>query len=100
MGSPLKSFTLFPKLPIELRLKIWRDSIQPRMVKVRYDKAHKRCTSFAIPAILHASRESRYVGLKTYQLCFGLENGGGGLYFNYDIDAVALNWQSFGRGPG
>lgn len=88
-----QTFTRFPKLPIELRLKIWeyvsdveRDiwiGAKPisegyRSVKVMLhplewgaEEVFKYITSSPPPSILHANQESRSEGLKQYSLAFG-----------------------------
>jgi len=60
-------FTLFPSLPVELRLKIWEFSILSRILTAEYTpKLHLRlCTS---PSILHTKTEFREVGLRYYEV--------------------------------
>jgi len=60
-GVDLKEFTLFPKLPVELRSKIWKLAVIPRLVT--------RTPLFrnAIPAIYHTSREAR--AESKYEFC-------------------------------
>jgi hypothetical protein len=79
MAKTLEKFTLFPKLPIELRTKIWEESIsEPRVVVVyisNFGFKTQFCITFAsstpVPAILHVGREARQAGLKHYTLSFG-----------------------------
>ncbi|CAK7274874.1 hypothetical protein SEPCBS119000_006396 [Sporothrix epigloea] len=54
------SFRHFQDLPAELRIKIWRASCRPRVVKVWYDADADCCqTASRPPAILHVNREAR-----------------------------------------
>ncbi|PVH82504.1 hypothetical protein DL98DRAFT_619824 [Cadophora sp. DSE1049] len=89
----LVSFTCFLKLPPELRTMIWEAAAnQPRNVDIwaRDDEPceewrlkenldtmeytpFKFWTTQPVPGILHASSESRQIGLKFYQLSFGIK---------------------------
>jgi len=66
--DPPAIFTLFTKLPSELRIKIWKFCFpEPRVVSVRYNRTANQYTSnTAPPALLHASSESRSLFLSTY----------------------------------
>ncbi|KAE9380647.1 hypothetical protein N431DRAFT_449406 [Stipitochalara longipes BDJ] len=88
-----ESFTVFPKLPPEIRLKIWADvSCIPRHIPIHYvsmgiitmgvreeDELYDHFTPFrfvspqAVSALLHTCRESREVGMKHYKLQFTTE---------------------------
>ncbi len=71
-------FTLFPKLPPELRDKIWNEhcaQLQPRVVdlwatKDSTEEKMKYGTHSQASTILHISREARSIGLKYYKLLF------------------------------
>ncbi|KAG4429606.1 hypothetical protein IFR05_014913 [Cadophora sp. M221] len=78
-SEPLTEFTLFPKLPRELRNKIWEHTTQvSRKVKVfELDTASTENGwdsrvdgQMWIPGIMHACRESRYEGKRVYKLCY------------------------------
>lgn len=99
----LKSFTLFPSLPTELRLRIWALSLPgPRIVVVRYtyapahqsyrtshEQAKRGCTSpSAIPSHLHTNREARREALLSYGLSFNIHHGRPKIYFNPAIDIL------------
>lgn len=96
---PLTSFNLFPQLPVELRLRIWRHSLPvPRKVRV-YPNANALATSHiatswasreVVPTVLHICRESRAEGLLHYQLTFGSNNQTPQVYFNYAKDCLVL----------
>ncbi|KAF7860289.1 hypothetical protein EAF04_008417 [Stromatinia cepivora] len=85
-SGPATEFTLFPKLPIEVRLKIWRASFVPRYVKIQdgvveeapinhiypvgypMDRFVSKCTVKPIDSlpIAFVSQESREETLKHY----------------------------------
>jgi hypothetical protein len=112
-------FTLFPKLPIELRVKIWKlASFVQRNVIIsasslylsnnsKYSKEwpYYFASSSPPPAILHTTRESRTEGLKYYLLEFGTNHIGGryfgrvpsvtitippAIYINWEIDRLCI----------
>jgi len=98
-------FTLFPKFPIELRLKIWKLSFPgPRRVQIRFKKgdlgycaelAHNRQISALIsrshiPAVLHVSNEARLEARKHYQLCFGIGEHPAAVDFNFDLNTLYI----------
>jgi hypothetical protein len=109
----LRTFTLFPKLPTELRLKIWKLSAQQvRVVKWVYgisrrttfinkagvpqDKYYfKNLSTDALPSILHATRESRGEALRTYTLCLE-SHFRNPIHFNYERDIFVFE---HGHGP-
>jgi hypothetical protein len=80
---PPKAFTLFPRLPSELRLQIWTLSLPgPRLVEVRHYRHTKYQNPYqnaiytslcAPPSGLQVCRESRAVVLKYYKFCEGEE---------------------------
>ncbi|KAE9366908.1 hypothetical protein N431DRAFT_445600 [Stipitochalara longipes BDJ] len=65
-----KEFTLYKKLPPELRMAIWNDHIQanPRRITLSTFRDHVICVGrkYPIPAQLHVSRQVRSEGFKTY----------------------------------
>ena len=70
-------FTLFKKLPIEIRLKIWEDAIpDPRVVDIHMTTLKPGVprlifkSTAIVPALLSVSREARKTILETYTLCF------------------------------
>lgn len=91
-------FTLFPKLPIEIRCMIISEAAQhPRVVEIgSYDTKQQgryevRFTSRTIvPSILHTCSESRAVGTKFYdRLVFGGRFTG--TYVNWTTDVFTFN---------
>jgi hypothetical protein len=71
MSSSPESFTLFPNLPPELRLQIYREACHPRVTSLSY---HPNSDTFHCPThpppLLHISREARAEGLRLYVKCF------------------------------
>ncbi|KAH8786333.1 hypothetical protein F5882DRAFT_123013 [Hyaloscypha sp. PMI_1271] len=69
-------FTKFPKLPPELREKIWKEhcgDYEPRVVDLWLKESSTEdnliyCTHSRAPAILHTSSEARHIGLQHYDL--------------------------------
>lgn len=77
------SFSLFPLLAPELRLKIWQHACPSRIVSVRYMPESDSCVSSSKPpAVLQACRESREEALRTYTLTFGTQSSSARIYFN------------------
>ncbi|KAL2062418.1 hypothetical protein VTL71DRAFT_6684 [Oculimacula yallundae] len=64
----MDSFTLFPSLPSELRIKIWQQTFPaPRIVPVRFNRLTSQYVSNAPPpALLHVCSQSRSIFLETY----------------------------------
>ncbi|KAL2072644.1 hypothetical protein VTL71DRAFT_11987 [Oculimacula yallundae] len=105
--APLTTFTLFPQLPFELRLKIWQCiATGPRTVTITYGSQATRYkgrtisrfdgwrTPEKVPVILHICLESRAEALKSYQLAFGSHFHAAKIYFNFSTDILR-----FGNGP-
>ncbi|KAE9365987.1 hypothetical protein N431DRAFT_430167 [Stipitochalara longipes BDJ] len=71
-----KAFHRFPKLPIELRLRIWNLTMEPRVIKAKWDNeftARSVCQFYFLtagpsPKALHACKESREEAKRKY--CF------------------------------
>jgi hypothetical protein len=64
----MTTFHPFPRLPLELREQIWKDTVEPRTVDIRrFRKWPQRygqlVSSTPIPAILQSCREARNLGL-------------------------------------
>jgi hypothetical protein len=99
--APTLDFPLFPKLPAELRLMIWREARPgPRLVdvKFRFEDKYSRfgstpthCTSRTPPpAMLGVCRESREEALKKYSLCFAMDSGRAKIYFDLEVDNLFI----------
>ncbi|KAF8866161.1 hypothetical protein BDZ45DRAFT_668010 [Acephala macrosclerotiorum] len=90
--TPCAVFTLFNKLPPEVRCQIWQLSVpEPRIVPIRYDvdtTSYKPRTR--PPAILQTNRESRHEALKVYhELRLGLSTNVG-CYIDPVRDSIYL----------
>ncbi|KAN0089563.1 hypothetical protein V8E51_019823 [Hyaloscypha variabilis] len=70
-STPTPTFTLFPKLPRELRNRIWHmEAFESRVIKlVPYNVAASQRVEGQLqhPAMLHTSREARREGLRYYR---------------------------------
>lgn len=98
LSLPLTTFTLFPRLPSELRLKIWGYILhQPRLIKVITNRKHWRdpyasagwtAPFTPTPVALHVCSESRSEALKTYELTFGSPFASPRVYIDYSIDTI------------
>ena len=86
-------FTFFPKLPLELRQKIWDDTLpRQRVVTVFYQRQRDIYTSSAlIPAALQACKESRKQALRVYQLRFASYSGEARVFFSFDRDVLHID---------
>jgi hypothetical protein len=93
--APAIEFVRFSKLPVELRVAIWKVIAQQgRTITVRR-KGHPfiyimgpKHNAAAVPSILHTSKEARCIGLETYRAYFGTRFSGHPVYFNFDTDAL------------
>jgi hypothetical protein len=110
-SGPLQSFTLFPDLPFELRLKIWGHiAAEPRVVGINYrnQRAKRRGINITfyhnragwtspdpVPVILHICQESRTEARKYLKTTFGSHWFPGEVYFDFDKDTL-----HFGNGKG
>lgn len=97
-------FETFPQLPIELRNKIWKiaaaATVKPRLVKVSWSQARRRCiSSQPPPVLLRVCHESRIEALKIWKSAFASSPEFAIIPFNFDLDTVYLDWESFGNAP-
>jgi hypothetical protein len=87
------TFTLFGRLPSELREKIWRDTIEPRVVRVEHHNPRGFHSSKPLPAPLHGCQESRRIYLRIYRVSFSsIWHPIPKIYFNFDIDTLHLSY--------
>lgn len=88
--GPLKEFTCFPRLPVEIRLIIWRKLCQvPRVVRIEFNNASGRCRARhrQPPTGLRVCRESREEARRSYRLAFGTAQ----VFIDFDVDVIFLD---------
>jgi hypothetical protein len=81
-------FTLFPKLPPEIRINIWKFTVIPRLV-------HWRLGGGRPPATFRVNRESREITLPYYRVCFNkyLRNQGYYTFWMNPVDDIVYRKQ-------
>ncbi|PVH81198.1 hypothetical protein DL98DRAFT_531374 [Cadophora sp. DSE1049] len=97
-SGPATTFTLFPKLPCEIRMMIWRASMEGRTVelrlshcKVKKNRSPRYDLVGAFPTLLRPiCKEAREVGLKAYTpAAFKLKyKCTKGIHFNFELDTL------------
>ncbi|KAF5875780.1 uncharacterized protein Bfra_011542 [Botrytis fragariae] len=90
-----RRFTLFSKLPVEMRDKIWRLTLEPRIVEIRPKKdQHGRFYSTApLPTALTVCKDSEQAVLSLYPKLLDGDLDAGGIQFNAKIDTLYLDWK-------
>lgn len=85
----IPSFTPFSRLPSETRQRIYElASYQPRIIEVTcHDKP---MSDTPVPALLHASSESRKIAMKIFEPLV-LDDVETGTYVNWDLDTIFVN---------
>ncbi|KAF2809811.1 uncharacterized protein BDZ99DRAFT_36873 [Mytilinidion resinicola] len=102
----MATFHPFPRLPVELRARIWEMTVEPRTVEIRLAHAAQPsiCHLFSstpVPATLQACHEARTHGL--YQQAFSeiyyqVPSDGAEwryVWLNLDIDMISIGQTSF-----
>jgi hypothetical protein len=104
--APLPAFTLFPRFPLELRLRVWKniDDFSAHEIRVTVttpskDSIIRKRPTFKlhspIPIILHVNHESRIQGLQTYKTIFKVKDRNGverdEIYFGPALDSVFVS---------
>ncbi|KAH7346513.1 hypothetical protein BKA65DRAFT_595005 [Rhexocercosporidium sp. MPI-PUGE-AT-0058] len=89
----LKKFTLFPKLPVEIKDMIWgyaMINLPPRIVEVEYSTTKDKIIGATLaPPLLHVCSGSRKAALSVYEpLSFGYFSGA---HINWSRDTILLN---------
>lgn len=98
---PPTAFPSFPKLPLELQLRVWEFSIQAAYVDIKWDSTQRVFASNRkIPALLHVCHTSRREGLKHYRLSFASSPEFARIYFSFELDTAYFTWSSLGAAPG
>ncbi|KAE9367440.1 hypothetical protein N431DRAFT_561418 [Stipitochalara longipes BDJ] len=93
-----QTFTLFPSLPFELRLKIWDLALsEPRTVTIschreKLDRDRRFAKAFTSltppPPLLHVNRESRFEALSRYLPFFKTETSEVYTYISFSQDTI------------
>ena len=98
-SSPI-AFPQFPKIPTELRLKVWSYCLPgERVVQFYHFDGHIRSCQ-PPPVLLQVCGESRREALRTLKICFATRDRRGGAYFNPSLDIFhigLLSQQFFGH---
>jgi hypothetical protein len=103
----LTEFTLFPKLPKELRIKVWQlAACEPRIIEICQPQDAKYITHgtednewatsnsapfyspTALPVILRINQESRVIALENYLLSFPNSSHPAQIYYNPAVDIL------------
>jgi len=84
----LATFILFPKLPPELRQIVWRLTLQPRIIEVKFIESRGFYTQVPTPTALQVCRESRSAVLASYPTCFGNVIYTPLILFNFSLDTL------------
>jgi hypothetical protein len=87
----LSSFHCFEKLPIELRVMIWKMTMVPRIVEVSFSPERGFHTRTITPIALRACPDSRSAALHAYQICFGNMLYPPRILLNFSIDTIYLH---------
>ncbi|CZT04354.1 uncharacterized protein RAG0_10852 [Rhynchosporium agropyri] len=98
----LDKFTVFPKLPLEIRRKIWRESAEERVVTVKdastwvdIDGTQTwvygvKGGTYTLPTMMLVSQESRAEGNTIYHWTFG-QRLGRPAPFNFSLDTLLID---------
>ena len=104
-----RTFGLFPKLPPELRNKIWKLSLPgPRVIRITHDPRNMatvkiqeigagpspfwraKANAGPVPALLHVNKEARSLASQYYSLAFEKQTQGRPVYFDAPRDTLHL----------
>lgn len=88
----LESFTLFPKLAVEIRDIIWRLTLTPRTVEISYNLNHGFYSRVKTPIALRACPDSRRAVIGSYPLRFGSNLHRPSIVFNFSLDTLYFDW--------
>jgi hypothetical protein len=98
----LQSFTMFTKLPMEVRKMIWQYTLPgPRMLEVAYNWQKTRLKSlYPPPVALYICPESRAEARKRYALALDNQLNPCGNYFDFSQDGLVFGPYTYGEFPG
>ncbi len=86
--SCLQEFTIFPKLPIEIRQTIWKLTVRPRTVEIYRSTTRGYWSNVKVPTALRVNRDSRNAVSYLYPLCFGSVFHEPRIVFNFSMDIL------------
>jgi hypothetical protein len=84
----LVKFTVFLKLPIEIRQAIWNHTLAPRVVEIDYSLDRGFFSKVKIPIALKVNKDSRNAVGHLYPVCFGNVLHQPSIRFNFSIDTL------------
>jgi hypothetical protein len=84
----LEKFTLFPKLPIEIRQAVWKCTLQPRIVELSHSCERGYYSRVETPVSLRVNKDSRKAVGFLYPLCFGSILHQARIVFNFSMDTL------------
>lgn len=99
-SGSLDVFRLFPRLPQELRLQIWKLTIQPRVLIVRSVPPNSVIhptyleyfySSNPVPSIFFACKESRLEALSLYTKAFSAGSTPRYIWANFTFDTIQID---------
>ncbi|KAK0102839.1 hypothetical protein ONS95_000963 [Cadophora gregata] len=91
MRAPLTSFHLFPKLPTEIRMMIWKLSLEARTVEIQWSETRGFFTRVPTPIALRVCKDSRDAVKSKYPLCFGNVLYKPSTVFNFSLDTLYVD---------
>jgi hypothetical protein len=92
----LRSSSKFMDLPLEIRITIWKLSLEPRIVTILHDRYKIYYSRAKIPPALHVCGHSRDAVIGLYPTCFGSWLYPKRVMFNFSIDTLYLpQWEEF-----
>ncbi|KAN0114818.1 hypothetical protein V8E51_004362 [Hyaloscypha variabilis] len=99
-SEPLTEFHPFPRLPSEIRLKIWKLGVpgDGRIVELKYSKKIFHAVSpTPTPVLMHVSRETRAEASKHYTLLYNPHYLTPRIYINPKIDTLYFSEKRGGQ---
>ncbi|TAQ85659.1 hypothetical protein B7494_g6021 [Chlorociboria aeruginascens] len=103
-STSTQTFHPFPRLPIEIRLKVWKNALPgPRIITLKcvdfvqmymqyqekkFRTVYSVITDTKTPVVLHVNQEARYEGSKVYTLDFGFWILCGPIFFDFNRDTL------------
>jgi hypothetical protein len=95
----LKAFTLFPKLPIEIRQAIWKFTLKPRVIEITHTTERGYYSRGNVPVALRVNKDSRNAVGFLYPLCFGSILHKPRIVFNFSMDTLYFDEEMWTEVP-